>query len=513
MKSSQYSRFCVADDGNVVAFNALTGALATLSQNMYEVTERLLAAPDEFSPNNQEEEELKEHLIKGGFLINDTLNELDFYKVRNRMERFQSTSAGITIALTSKCNFRCPYCFEDVENGITVNEEIEEGIAQFVLKKIDSGMRKVHVVWFGGEPLLTLKNIERLSRRFQERSAEKGCNYTSSIITNGWLLTPAIAERLKAAYVSTIQITIDGPADIHDTRRMLAGGKGTFAKIIKNIKATYHILPIGIRVNVDSGNSARINGLLDYFEAEGLRKKIVVYFAPVEEYTETYQDTCGSCMTMSDFGHLEVSLQRKMMEMGFSMPKSPKPRFSFCTADKSNSAVIGPGGEIYACYTHIGDPREVVGSVFTPHAMNQNSLKWLGWDPLEKTECATCEVLPLCGGGCLVEGFKGDSTKKGACETYKFTLDEHLKLYYDSTKFAAATQPQVATSAPQTQAKGESALIGNLKESSSANPATNPKRQPNGERLFQIKGRKDKPPAKPLTDEPLVFGLSRDGLG
>lgn len=512
MKVSRYNRFCVADDSNVIAFNALTGALATLTQNMYGVAEKLLAAPDAFVAADEEEEELKAHLIKGGFLINDTLDELNFIKVRSRMERFQSVSAGITIALTSKCNFRCPYCFEDVENGVTVNEEIEEGIAQFILKKVDSGLRKLHIVWFGGEPLLTLKNIERMSPRFKQHCEDKGCDYSSSIITNGWLLTPAIAGRLKAAHVSTIQITIDGPADVHDRRRMLAGGKGTFYKIIENIKDTYHILPIGIRVNVDSGNGVRTQELLDYFVGEGLHRKIAVYFAPVEEYTETYKDTCGSCMHMSDFAHLEVDLRRKMVELGFvNPPRSPKPRFSFCTADKSNSVVIGPNGDLYACYTHIGDPREVIGSVFTGAAMNQNALKWLGWDPLEKTECSQCEVLPLCGGGCLVEGFKEDLTKKGACETYKFSLDEHLKLFYDTRKATEASQPQEST-ATQAATGGKSALIGNLKEESREKPTADAKR-PADKPLVQIKSRKQSAFEKGTSGAPLVFGLSRDGLG
>jgi uncharacterized protein len=494
MKPSKYNRFCVAEDGAVIAFNALTGSLATLEQKMFEVAEHILRAPDGYQLVNEEEENLKKSLFKGGFLVEDRFDELEFYKVRSRTERFQSTTAGITIALTSKCNFRCPYCFEDVENGVTAGGEVEEGIAQFVLKKIDGGLQNLNVTWFGGEPLLTLGAVERLARRFHERATEKGCKYSSNIVTNGWLLTPKVAKRLKDCHVDSLQITIDGPADIHDKRRMLAGGKGSFEKIIANIKATCDILPTAIRVNVDMGNSRRIRELLERFDREGLREKLVIYFAPVEEYTETYKDTCGSCMHMSDFAHLDVSLKRTMMEMGFGPPSPPRPRFSFCTADKSNSVVIGPGGELYSCYTHIGNESESVGTVFSGVGVSQTLLKWLGWDPLEKTDCAQCEVLPLCGGGCLVEGFKEDLAKKGACETYKFALDDYLRLYYDSRKDAAVAQQAAVAGALPVEVTGGGSLLlsANLKRGSdAAEPLTTPQSRPQPQpKLFQIQGRK-----------------------
>jgi uncharacterized protein len=508
MKASRYNRFCTADDGSVIAFNALTGSLATLEQRMFHVAEKILDSPDAYRTAGEEETTLKASLAKGGFLVEDDFNELDFFKVRSHMERFQSTASGVTIALTSKCNFRCPYCFEDVENGVTAGGEVEEGIAQFVLKKIDGGLRMLNVTWFGGEPLLTLGAIERLARRFHERAVEKGCKYSSNVVTNGWLLTPKIANRLKDCHVDSLQITIDGPADLHDKRRMLAGGKGSFEKIIANIKATCDIIPIAIRVNVDTGNSLRIKELLERFEREGLRQKIVIYFAPVEEYTEVYKDTCGNCMHMSDFARLDVSLKRTMMDMGFSPPSPPKPRFSFCTADKTNSVVIGPDGELYACYTHIGDKRESIGTVFSGIGMSPTLLKWLGWDPLEKTDCAQCEVLPLCGGGCLVEGFKEDLAKKGACETYKFALDDYLRLYYDSRKDGAPTRQMATGALPVEVTGGGSVLLtANLKQGGegAAAPAVPQGRAQSPPKLFQIQGRKAAAPerqkVRPATNE------------
>jgi uncharacterized protein len=440
MKASKYNRFVTAEDGAVVAFNAMTGALATLLPEQHLAIEGILRAPHEFTFDSEEKQKLMKDLTMGGFLLEDSVDEFNLLRVRSRMERFQTTSSGVTIALTSKCNFRCPYCFEDVANGQTAHGEVLEAIGKFVEAKIGAGLRTLHVTWFGGEPLLTINAIEDLAKRFVESCESVGCEYSSSAITNGYLLTREMAERLKVARIGSVQITIDGPQEIHDQRRFLAGGGSSYRKIIENIKGCGDVVPIGIRVNVDEGNAGRLEELLLELEEAGLRGRVYIYFAAVEQYTDVTKDTCGGCMDTSVFSKLQVALQRKMIEMGFSAPANPKPKSSYCTADKANSAVIGPDGSLYACYTHIGNAAEAIGTVFDD-VLNQNTLKWLSWDPFEKELCSKCEVLPLCMGGCLVEGFNEGNAQKGHCDVYKFALDDHLRLFYDAQGMNPGADP------------------------------------------------------------------------
>src|SRR5262245_25706830 len=255
MRVSRYNRFTDASDGMVIAFNAMTGALASLSREQLPIVEKFLSAPDGVGESD-EERKLRQDLIMGGFLLEDQFDEISLLKTRSRTQRFQTTSSSVTIALTSKCNFRCPYCFEDVANGETAHGEIFDAIGKYVITKIEGGLRELYVTWFGGEPLLCMHSIEKLAADFYDSCQEYGCGYSSMVRRNGYLLTRDVAERLKAARVAQIQITIDGPEDIHDGRRFLAGGKGTFRRIVENIKNCCDVLPIGIRVNVDSGNAA-----------------------------------------------------------------------------------------------------------------------------------------------------------------------------------------------------------------------------------------------------------------
>jgi uncharacterized protein len=256
MKSSRYNRFVTAEDGAVIAFNAMSGALGTLMPEQQAMAENILRCPEEYLFDSEEKQKLKQDLETGGFLLEDSVDEFNLLRVRSRMERFQTSTSGITIALTSKCNFRCPYCFEDVANGQTAHGEVLEAISQFVEAKIAAGLRTLHVTWFGGEPLLTINAVEDLARKFSDRCDEVGCKYTSSAITNGYLLTREMAERLKAARVGSVQVTIDGPEQNHDQRRFLAGGGSSFRRIIDNINHCWDVIPIGIRVNETTATPA-----------------------------------------------------------------------------------------------------------------------------------------------------------------------------------------------------------------------------------------------------------------
>lgn len=51
----------------------------------------------------------------------------------------------------------------------------------------------------------------------------------------------------------------------------------TFNTILENIKNSYDLLEIVIRVNVDRTNISRVHEILDILEEEGLRNKLGFY--------------------------------------------------------------------------------------------------------------------------------------------------------------------------------------------------------------------------------------------
>ena len=106
------------------------------------------------------------------------------------------------------------------------------------IEKHLGGVKYLSVAWFGGEPLVGMPVIESLSQRIIALCKEKNVQYSASIITNGYLLTKEVAEKLKEYHVRSAQITVDGPKEIHDTRRPMANGQGTYDVIMEHLAET-----------------------------------------------------------------------------------------------------------------------------------------------------------------------------------------------------------------------------------------------------------------------------------
>ena len=63
-----------------------------------------------------------------------------------------------------------------------------------------------------------------------------GCKLQTDFVTNGYLLTEAMIINMKEFGTYALQITVDLNKSIHDKRRILANGEGSYDVIIDNIK-------------------------------------------------------------------------------------------------------------------------------------------------------------------------------------------------------------------------------------------------------------------------------------
>ena len=261
MKQSRYNIFVDADDGKKLAFNSASAALAEIEADKYPTIQRILNDPT--TASTEEERQYYAALCHGKYLIDDETDELVTLMVRNRQQRFSKADFSLTIAPTLACNFKCDYCFVS-QQAVRMNQETEKALLRFKENDLKRA-EKVSLTWFGGEPTLCPDTVERLQDGYREL-----CNryrvdlYPSGIITNGYLLDAAMAARLSRAGVVTAQITLDGPEKVHDSRRRLHNGKGTFARIVDNIGEAADTLKIQIRVNVDRSNIDATLELMDY---------------------------------------------------------------------------------------------------------------------------------------------------------------------------------------------------------------------------------------------------------
>ena len=411
-----------------VIYNSRTGALAVLESENY----RQLR---DFEENKKTiiNKEFENQLRKCGYIVASGFDELRQVKYDMLRSRFNSSYMALTIAPTMACNFRCVYCFEkgQYHNQIMTEQTIQR-IVDFIKRKANQ-LEQLSITWYGGEPLLAMDQVEMISKQVIAICNEYNIDYKSSVITNGYLLNTDIVNRLKNSGVNDVQITIDGPKDIHDQRRPLANGKGTFDVIMNNLSIVRGILPVIVRINTDYENWEQLNKIIESFRHKDLMNDITVYLGLVTPSNGQYEG--GKCL--SDVVYSKFNL-RFMQENNIPlMYIYPVPKGNYCTADQSNSWVIDPHGDLYKCWSDIGIIERRV-SVLDGNDADVNSTllnDYMLYDPTEDEKCKDCRYLPLCMGGCphnRMENLK-------ICAQYRYNLDEYL---VECTKILLKNQQQ-----------------------------------------------------------------------
>lgn len=260
MKISLYNYSTHLPDGTLLLFNFYTLTLIALDREEAEIAKTLLNEPDK-DLKKGEPSGLKNLLMDKGFILEDGLDELALLKVFHRASRFQRKNLGLTIIPTLGCNFSCIYCYETGKTRV-MTKDIQDALIGFVEDRIHQG-GSLSVTWFGGEPLLRMEVISRLSAEFMKLCECNDVKYSARIITNGYLLDADNTTKLIRAKVKEAQVTLDGPKEVHDRRRPLKEGGATFDTILDNVKHASKKMFISLRMNIDHTNRGRIAEMLD----------------------------------------------------------------------------------------------------------------------------------------------------------------------------------------------------------------------------------------------------------
>lgn len=423
----------LAGVNTLLVYSGLGGRLIEVPGPYRKEAYSLLEDPD--SSRNSTNFPLTTLFQEQGVLIPENCDEAELLKQRYEdSRRHKSNSPGLTLCPTLSCNFRCVYCYQ-THPKVTMSEKVQDNVIGFLEQNYPS-LTSLAITWFGGESLLALRVIERLSRRFIDFAGEH-FKYRASIITNGYLLTPNISKLLLELQIKEAQITLDGPRDIHDSRRPHMGGYPTFDKIIENIALADRRLQIVVRINIDQENVEKSSELFAQLDSAGLRGRISVYFAPVIPYTEICNNVSGSCIIGRPWSKTHARLQLIALNRGYASPALPGSRANFCLADSNHGWVVRPDGLVCKCWN---DVTQTAKSVFNLSTRKQNRRmknvadQWLSWSPFNFPKCRECKFLPQCMGGCPYLGLRANIRQHGYCSELRHNLPEIVALYYLSFK-------------------------------------------------------------------------------
>ncbi len=438
IKASRYNHFVALENGNRLAFNALTCGLAEMDPDSYQRYCDLIARGE---TNGDSQDDLIANLKKGGFITPAELNEMDAIRAAHYQARFGIGGIGYTIVPTLRCNFACDYCYEGGGTGRldrTHHPMTEETIGRIVnLARLqvprDSALT---VTWYGGEPLLAPTVIDRLTKDLIAVCAEKNTKDHSRMVTNGYLLDQKTADCLKDWRIAFVQVTVDGPRETHDLRRPLRGGHPTYDVVMENLEAIGRQgeIRLAIRMNIDRRNSHMVGPLLQDLHQRGFHemKKVTIYFGHTVHFSTSCPDVAAQCMAGREFSEFMVQAYRDAMELGFQIAMFPALQTSTCGAIGNAHLLIEPDGSIQNCWNAVGRPEMCTGRLTDDGLAYNNELnRWRGWNAFRQ-ECSECSVLPLCMGACPFKTLyprEVSGIEDNTCVWWKHNLSPMLELF------------------------------------------------------------------------------------
>ncbi|KAF6244925.1 radical SAM protein [Nitrosopumilus sp. b2] len=438
------------DEDHFLMINTLSGAIDRFHKHALSDLELIKQGRN---PTNKN---FLNKLTERGYVF-ESKNEEDekFNKLRKTILDLEDKERpNITICPTFSCNMGCGYCYEGEITSIFKKSLINPSLIIRSIKKIEEYLKdqgkyceKPDLTLIGGEPLLPIVKNDVLE--IFKKCASMG--YKFSIITNGYFLDLFIPDFVKnKKSLKYIQITIDGPKQIHDKRRPLKNLNSTFDKISENTELALKAgLPIKLRTNVDLTNIAFLSELGKYIKSKNWNKysNFKAYLSPLEDCTvlgidnvvredkliETWlnEKTDMNNENLSVFDDSQLFSTTDMLESTLLEKKQKVlPRFRYCGAVKGKMFVLGADGLLYLCVRGIGMPEVSVGRFYPDFQIfNDKIHQWTQRD-IGNINCDSCStVSTMQGGGCALEAIKNTGDLNScSCDNTEETIMNYVNL-------------------------------------------------------------------------------------
>jgi uncharacterized protein len=400
---SRYNIRVVAEDGRLVLWNSFSGTMSVFAAKQRQAIQTLLSQKG-FSAKP---EGIVKYLSARGFLVKEGTDEYRKVQVGFGLQHYRTDALEFILLASEDCNFRCQYCYEDFARG-TMQPWVRTGIKRLVESRIGT-LSRLSVEWFGGEPLYGFQAIEDLGPFFLEIARSHSIRYSSSMTTNGYLLTPEVADKLLAWGVNSFQITLDGvPAD-HNHNRPTRDGRGTFETIFENLSALRRrpdSYSVDIRVNFDKNNSARLHEFLEIIEQEFQGDpRFRLRFRAVGQWggpNDPQLDVCGADDGAKVQREIKAEARRRGLKLSDDLLQVSGMGAHVCYAARPYNFIVGASGKLMKCTIDLDKhERNVVGKLGEDGKIQLDFDRFSVWtEPAFESDgkCKKCVVLPTCHG-------------------------------------------------------------------------------------------------------------------
>lgn len=426
MKNSYYNIYIRNKENEYLIYNTLNQTLIIIDE------ERLKKIKNEKYDEIENQE--MQLLINNGIIICDDCDEIDIYKYKRNIAQFNFKKLHILYTVTDACNSDCEYCFKKNDKSEKINPKKRESIRKFIINQTNiNECTEMQIDFFGGEPLVLYKQVLKDMDFFSEWAKVNNIKIQYRFYTNGTILNNEILEYFKnnIEHIKDLQITLDGPKEIHDKVRPLKNKNSSYDLIMKNLKLLHQAkVPVQIRINFNSKNYINVGQCLNDLKENGL-ENIPIYFYAVQAMSSA----CSKyelAITDSDTLKVFPKLWKDAIKRKVNINLKPSPGYVYCSASCKSTFVINYKGEVYKCALLQTDEKYKIGEITNEGNLKYLSneyFKWMCKNPVDNKKCKRCKLLPVCGGGC-----GGSAVEKYGTYMHENCFDMNMELFKTRVK-------------------------------------------------------------------------------
>lgn len=399
MKFSQYDLAVNNNEGGITVFNVRNSNWFKIKEKSdIEKFTKLFEQID----NLPEDDEMIKLLYKKGYVIDDGIDE--YQEIKKEIDDYMNECGKhfeLIIYVTQQCNFRCVYCPEE-----HISEKLPpkkwDALYKYIEKSLEEGKyESITISFFGGEPLLEKTQILKFLRKLKELSKKYPKVYFShSVVTNGYLLSPKLYDELVELDVKYLQVTVDGFKETHEKLRPTANGKGSWDKIVENMKyinSKKDNVIVDYRANFNDTNIHTLKEYRKWLHETFDNPKFRFKFHPVIGFSLKVEDELLAKWDTDE----KVEILKEVTDIkdrrNFDYGLHPLKRYSICKAAKPSTYTLFTDGKLSKCenltvpydYLYVGYLSDDGEFVFTCDMSLWN-------EDYEFDLCKECGMYPVC---------------------------------------------------------------------------------------------------------------------
>lgn len=205
--------------------------------------------------------------------------------------------------------------------------------------------------------------------------------FFSDMTTNGYLLSRDLFERLLALGVTQYQITLDGPKERHNEKRVLAGGGGTFDRLWQNLTSLRDVsgeFTIFIRLHMDKDNLQALPDFVrEYGDTFGHDTRFKLFFRQLSRMGGANDDQ----LPVLDDPDCEEAVRMlsdcaKQSGVSYMTTDEVAP---ICYAARGNSYIVRSDGRLSKCTLALGSESNFVGRILENGQLELEAPKLRMW--------------------------------------------------------------------------------------------------------------------------------------